>query len=172
VRVALALLVVLAFAARASATKPLSPVKLRARLVSVDPATKTAVVEIRTAAPLQGGTTAVTCELPKGASAAPADPNPPQAATADTDDPKDARKTPQRPAPKSPAAAPDRVLQFRVSLPPAGGRMVVKAECRGPAATVRGIAAVTLPPADAKTAPAKPRNVLTTDNGMKLRIHK
>lgn len=140
------------FAAEGVHGKPGPPVVLIARVVGTDAVSGTALVEIRARSLIKAATLSVRCELPKGATIVPG--------TGEW------RKDRQG----------GEVLRMRLTLPPAGGKLVIKAEVRGDRIRTGATAGLVLPrPALSAKVPApqegQPR-IITTNKGERLRLHK
>jgi hypothetical protein len=165
-----AVLLLLAAAAPALATKPLSPVRLRAKVLWVDAGTRTAIVEVHTARRVREQAVKLEYTVPENVGVAELDkkPDPPPSPVAAEDRERRPATTNAKPPKPPKRAANERVTWFRVTLPRAGGRMVLKAS----AGRLTGITAVTLPAAEPNAAAKPDRKVITTNSGMKLRIHK
>ena len=131
----------------AYATKPTAPVVLTATVTAVDAVSGTATVEIAARSLIRAAGLTVKCELPAGAATVPG---------------AGEWTTGRKGGP---------VLKLRVTLPPAGGRMIIRADVRGKGIQTGRITSVVLPPAKAAAKAAQPR-VVKTSKGERLRLHK
>jgi len=131
-----------------ASAKPTAPIRLTATVTDTDPVSRTAGVRITAHSPLKAGTLSVGCELPPGAAVVPGSSE----------------------WGRDPAGRP--ALTMRVTLPPGGGKLVVKAEVRGARVRLGVVARVALPAAGAPKPPAEHRRVVRTSKGERLRLHR
>lgn len=137
-----------------AAAKPTAPILLTAAVTESDPAAGTARVEIRARSLVPAAAVHVQCDLPKGAAIVPG------SGEWGTNE------------------QGEKVLTMRITLPPAAGKAVVRADLRGEGINIGRIVGLDLPPVrapgQAAAAPAaedRPR-IITTSKGEKLRVHK
>jgi len=131
--------------------KPGAPVALTAKLVAVDSISGTAWIEVVAQPSIKAATVHLACDLPDGSAIVPG--------SGEWATGRLGRKT----------------MTLRVTLPPRGGKLIVRAELKGKNIHTGAVTGLALPPAKpdgVKTAPKKPPRVIKTSRGERLRLHK
>jgi hypothetical protein len=146
--VALAAGFVIAMAATSLATKPTAPVVVRARLVETDFVAGTAQVRIEARALIKADAVSIRCQLPDGSAMVPG--------TGEWSRGKKGEK----------------ILTVRVTLPPKGGKLIVRADLSGKGIKTGVIGSLMLPSRSGKARPKPTGTVIKTNKGERLRIHK
>jgi hypothetical protein len=148
-RAALALLACTLLAGPQARAKPLPPVTLKPRITRTDRVAGTAEVVVSVHAAVEAAVTELAWDLPAGAVVVPG--------TGEWQKDQAGRRR----------------YRVRVVLPPAGGKLVVRATVRGPKLRTAVVAGVTLPAGDpAKARPKTKPKIIKTSRGERLRLHK
>lgn len=132
----------------AYASKPAPPVAVTARLLATDPAAGTAQVQVTIRTAVKVHSISVRCEPPKDAAQV-------QSSSTWSKDPQGRT-----------------VLAFIVTLPPYGGKLVIRADVKGDGIAAGTVAAVDLPPRAAAKSKTEPPTTIKTTTGEELRLHK
>ena len=132
----------------AYASKPAPPVAVTARLLGTDPAAGTAQIQVTVQTAVKVNSISVRCEPPKDAAQV-------QSSSTWSKDPQGRT-----------------VLAFIVTLPPDGGKLIVRTDVKGDGIAAGTVAAVDLPPRAAAKSKTEPPTTVKTTTGEELRLHK